>query len=290
MGLQQQIAEAIMIAIDELGGDPQGAIDAALRHRTIHDWLSQETTKIALAGGAEMLIPGIQGLTIPAGITYLLHKMAHISWGIGALQGAYIVETVDYSDLRNILALWANASYYNAQILEFRALSVNAFDYALTDEGSEIIVQRLQAATAQDDQVMVNTLRVLRNLAGSLAHDERAATMFRALMGVEHTNQALVLARRRAAELPEPMRERQEINARISTRLAGRLAAQISTRVPARFVMGFIPVAGAVFNAIFNAQTLRSMANTAVKYYEKGLTREELEVLPLQPGTPGATL
>ena len=212
MGLQQQIAEAIMIAIDELGGDPQGAIDAALRHKDVDSWLSQETTKIAFAGGAEMIIPGIQGLTIPAGISYLLHKMAHISWGIGALKGAYITETVDYSDLRNILALWANASYYNASILEFRAISLDAFQYALTQDGNAALVERLQSADAQDDTVMKNTLYVVRSLAGTLAEDERATGMLRSLIGSEATDDALVLARRRAADMPESFKERQEID------------------------------------------------------------------------------
>jgi hypothetical protein len=288
MGLQQQIAEAIMIAIDELGGDPQGAIDAALRHKDVDSWLSQETTKIAFAGGAEMIIPGIQGLTIPAGISYLLHKMAHISWGIGALKGAYITETVDYSDLRNILALWANASYYNASILEYRAISLRAFTYALTQDGNDAITSRIQSAAGQDDHVMTNTLYVLRSLAGTLADDERAITMMRSLVGTDATDDALMLARERAADMPESFKERQEINARISTRLAGRLAAQISARVPARLVMGFIPIAGAVVNAIFNAQTLRSMANTAEKYYDKAVTRQELETLLVQPSNPGA--
>ena len=52
--------------------------------------------------------PVCTAFTIPTGVSYLLHKMGYISWGIGALKGAYIVETEAYSDLRNILALWAN--------------------------------------------------------------------------------------------------------------------------------------------------------------------------------------
>ena len=66
MGLQEQIAEAIVIAFDELGGDPQGAVNAAVQHDTIESWLQQETTKIAVAGGVEMAIPGLHALTIPS--------------------------------------------------------------------------------------------------------------------------------------------------------------------------------------------------------------------------------
>ena len=69
MGLQEQIAEAIVIAFDELGGDPQNAVNAAMEHDTVESWLQQETTKIAVAGGIEMAIPGLHALTIPAGST-----------------------------------------------------------------------------------------------------------------------------------------------------------------------------------------------------------------------------
>ena len=103
MSLQEQIAVAITSAFEELGGDANQAVEAARHHSRVDDWVQQETAKIAVAGGVEMAIPGIHALTIPAGITFLLHKMATISWGIGAIKGAYIVETSQYSDLRNIL-------------------------------------------------------------------------------------------------------------------------------------------------------------------------------------------
>lgn len=35
MGLQEQIAEAIVIAFDELGGDPQDAVNAALKQKSV---------------------------------------------------------------------------------------------------------------------------------------------------------------------------------------------------------------------------------------------------------------
>ena len=111
MGLQEQVAEAIVIAFDDLGGDPQDAVLDAMSHDSLESWTNQEIVMVGLAGGAEMAIPGIHALTIPAGIAYLIHKMAYISWGIGAIKGAYVIETAQHSDLRNILTLWANNSY-----------------------------------------------------------------------------------------------------------------------------------------------------------------------------------
>jgi hypothetical protein len=63
------------------------------------------------------------------------------------------------------------------------------------------------------------------------------------------------------------------MNPRISAKLAGRLAANISTRIPARLVMGWIPLAGPILNAFLNAQTLRSMADSAISYYDNALSR-----------------
>lgn len=274
MGLQEQIAEAIIIAFDELGGDPQSAVDAALRHDSIASWVQQETTKIAVAGGAEMLIPGLHALTIPAGISYLLHKMAHITWGIGALKGAYIVETARHSDLRNVLTLWANSSYYNAHLLDYMAISLEALEYALTQEGAEA----LAAATAKDTDegnVVVRTLLVLQELALDFGGDERAQRLYASLSDNTPVEQMVLTAKQRPAVSTRTLNR--PLDRRMSTRLALQLSARISARVPARLAMGFIPLAGAVVNAFFNAQTLQSMVTSADKYYDNLLSRASLQ-------------
>lgn len=275
MGLQEQIAEAIILAFDELGGDPQRAVDAALRHDTVESWRQQELVITSAAGGIEMAIPGLHALTIPAGISYLIHKMAYISWGIGALKGNYVVETPQYSDLRNILTLWANASYFNAHIIDHLAVSVDAFTYVLTDDGYKTL-QQLVANGEDKENVVFNTLRMMDTLAKSFPGDERAQEIVRAISGME-TEELVISARDNfagtdAGTLDKPL------NSRISARLAGRLAARISARVPARLVMGFIPFAGPIVNAIFNAQSLNSMADIAEKYYDNPLRASSLVV------------
>lgn len=276
MRLQQQIAEAIIIAFEELGGDPQRAIDAAMRHSSVDKWISQETARIAAAGGAEMIIPGLHALTIPAGISYLLHRMAAISWGVGALKGAYVVETPDYSDLRNILALWANGGYFNAHVIDHLAVSVDVFTHVLTEDGQAELQQGLDRARAeQRDNALIGTLRVLEAIAIQYGGDERSQRMLRVLAGSEAADAALLGARERWPGAPAPDIER-PLNRRISARLAGRLAAQISMRVPARMVVGFVPIAGAVVNAFFNAQTLRSMAQSAEIYYDRQFRPKDL--------------
>lgn len=271
MSLQEQIAEAIIIAFDELGGDPLKAVESAQRHADIESWVQQETTKIAFAGGAEMAIPGLHALTIPAGISYLLHKMAIIGWGIGAIKGAHIIETPQHSDLRNILTLWGNSSYYNPHLLEHVAVDRALFETCLTDDGLKTLETAIETAqTAEREPVYIQTLMMMHNLASGFASDEAAAQLLR-LESKYHTETERLInqARPRATQFETNVSAPPD--SRISAKLAGRLAARISMRIPARFVMGFVPFAGALVNAFFNAQTLRSYADTAEKYYDRRL-------------------
>jgi hypothetical protein len=279
MGLQEQIADAITSAFEELGGEPNNVVEAARHHSRVDDWVQQETAKIAVAGGVEMAIPGLHALTIPAGITFLLHKMATISWGIGAIRGAYVVETAQYSDLRNILTLWANSSYYTPHIMDYVAIKMDLFTYVCTSEG----YQKLEAAIANSDanntdNVIVNTLHVLKSLVDELAEDERAKLMVQHIAGEEDAHRAIAASEGR---LPQTAARNVSTtkSRRISTRLATKLATRIGARVPARFVMGFIPLAGPIVNAFFNAQTLMDMADTAKKYYDHPFTIKQLDEL-----------
>lgn len=272
MGLQEQVAEAIVIAFDDLGGDPQDAIDAALKHDTVASWRQQETATIAVAGGVEMAIPGLHALTIPAGIAFLIHKMAYLSWGIGTIKGAYVVETAQYSDLRNILTLWANSSYYNAHILEHMAVSMDAFEYVLTEDGYQTLASSLE--NVDNKNVVVKTLGLLQNLVYDFGGDERAQLLVQSITGREEMEEMVVSAKDNVPQRVDVFA--QEMERRISNKLALNLAGRISARVPARFVMGFVPFAGPIVNAFFNAQALLSMAESAEKYYDNQLSKATL--------------
>ena len=272
MSLEETIAEAIITAVEELGGNPRDAVDAATRCRNVDEWLNQETTKLALAGGAEMIIPGLHTLTIPAGISYLIHKLAHISWGIGALKGAYIIETSEHSDLRNILTLWANDSHFNASLLEHLAISADSVDYALSKDGQKAMKKLLDES--QDDTLR-NSLRLLQQTAKSYAGDERGQQVMMLIAGEESAQSTLASAQAlKFEEIDLP--EGKPLGRKVSTKLAGKLAARLASRLPAKFLVGFLPIAGAVVNAFLNAQTLHSMAEAAEKYYDRRLRVEHL--------------
>jgi hypothetical protein len=250
-------------------------VDAAMDCESVGQWITQETTKLALAGGAEMIIPGLHAFTIPTGISYLLHKLAYISWGIGALKGAYIIETESHSDLRNILALWANNTHFNASIIEHLAISVDALQWALSDEGQKNMPKLLQSQT---DETTLRTYRILQELAENyVAGDERGYLVVESIAGVATAQDMLTTGKINVKPLDDnAVIFTRPLGRKISTRLAGKLASQLGTRIPARVIVGFVPLAGAVVNAFMNAQTLQSMAESAEKYYDRRLREAHL--------------
>ncbi|MCY3976774.1 MAG: hypothetical protein OXG23_01630 [Chloroflexi bacterium] len=274
MGLEDTIAEAIIMAMDELAGNPQRAVKSALDCESPAQWIRQETTKLAVIGGAEMVVPGLHSFTIPTGVSYLLHKMGTISWGIGALKGAYIVETEAYSDLRNILALWANEASFDAKIIEHLAISLDALRWALSEEGQAALPDLLEA---QVDETTLRSYHILQKLAENfVADDERGYAIAEAMLGVEAAAGLLATGKEQVNHLNCEVMLTRPLGRKISRRLAYKLASRISARVPAKMIVGFIPIAGAVVNAFLNVQTIQSMAEAAEKYYDRRLRREHL--------------
>ena len=277
MGLEDTLAEAIIMAMDELAGNPQNAVEAAMDCQSVPQWINQETTKLALVGGAEMVIPGLHALTIPTGISYLLHKMGYIGWGIGALKGAYVIETEAYSDLRNILALWANDTHFNASLIEHLAISVEALGWAMTAEGQKIMPKLLES---HRDETALRTFHILQALAENyVAGDERGFLVVESIAGRQAAEEMLIQGKSNVKPLGNEVILTRPLGRKISRRLAGKLASRLGGRIPARFIVGFVPLAGAAVNAFLNAQTLQSMAEAAEKYYDRRLRRQHLEAV-----------
>ena len=275
MALEDTIAEAIVIAMDELAGDPRKAVAAAMECATVTQWVNQETTKLALVGGAEMVIPGLHAFTIPTGISYLLHKMGHISWGVGGLKGAFIVETQAYSDLRNILALWANESHFDARIIEHLAISLECLQWTLSADGQAAMPALLGSA---GDETTLRTYHILQKLAEHyVAGDERGRLIVEAMASPQFAGELLRDGERNLRHMNSEVMLARPMGRKISWRLARKLAARLGTRIPAKMIVGIVPLAGAVVNAFLNAQTVGSMAEAAEKYYDRRLRLEHLQ-------------
>ena len=276
MGLEDTIAEAIVMALDELAGNPQNAVASAMDCESVTQWINQETTKLALVGGAEMVVPGLHAFTIPTGISYLLHKMGYISWGIGALKGAFVIETEAYSDLRNILALWANDTHFNASIIEHLAISLECLSWAMTAEGQAAMPALLGASS---DETTLRTYHILQRLAENyVAGDERGFLMVEAICGTPFAKELLDAGKANVQHRDSEVMLTRPLGRKVSWRLASKLASRLGTRIPARLIVGFVPLAGAIANAFLNIQTVQSMAEAAEKYYDRQLQREHLEV------------
>ena len=275
MGLEDNIAEAIVMALDELAGDPERAVSAAMDCESAAQWIKQETTKLALIGGAEMVVPGLHAFTIPTGVSYLLHKMGAISWGIGALKGAYVIETEAYSDLRNILALWAKEGRFDASVIEHLAISLDALQWVMTAEGQAAMPALLDAAEAT---ATLRSYHVAQKLAENfVAGDERGYGIVKAMIGEAAAAAMLSAGQANVKHLHCEVMLTRPLGRKVSRRLAARLASRIGARIPARMIVGFLPVAGAIANSFMNVQTIQSMAAAAEKYYDRRLQRQHLE-------------
>ena len=275
MGLEDNIAEAIVTAMDELAGNPERAVKAAVDCESVPQWIKQETTKLALIGGAEMVVPGLHAFTIPTGVSYLLHKMGYISWGIGTLKGAYVIETEAYSDLRNILALWANEGQFDASIIEHLAISLDALSWVLTAEGQAAMPALLDSSK---DTATLRTYHILQKLAENLvAGNDRGYAVVEAMLGVETAAEMLRVGKESVNHLNCEVMLTRPFGRKVGRRLASRLASRIGTRIPARMIVGFLPVAGAIANSFMNVQTIQSMTAVAEKYYDRRLRLEHLQ-------------
>ena len=275
MGLEDTIAEAIIMALDELAGNPQRAVASALDCDSAEQWIKQETTKLAIVGGVEMVVPGLHAFTIPSGVSYLLHKLGYISWGIGALKGAYVVETEAYSDLRNILALWANEGHFDASLIEHLAVSLDAFKWTLSVEGQAAMPALLGSSA---DTTTLRTYHILQRLAENLvAGDERGYAVLESMLDADAAEDLLSSAKENVNHLKSEVMLTRPLGRKVSWRLASKLASRIGTRIPAKMIVGFLPVAGAIANAFLNVQTMQSMTGVAEKYYDRRLRREHLE-------------
>ena len=275
MGLEDTIAEAIVMAMDELAGNPQLAVASAMDCESVTQWINQETTKLAIVGGAEMVIPGLHAFTIPTGISYLLHKMGYISWGIGALKGAFVIETKAYSDLRNILALWANDTHFDASLIEHLSISLACLEWAMTAEGQAAMPKLLDSSA---DQTTLRSYHILQKLAENyVAGDERGLMVVEAMAGKGAADALLAQGETNVSHLHSEVMLTRPLGRKVSWRLASKLASRLGTRIPARLIVGFVPVAGAVANAFLNVRTIQSVTEAAEKYYDRRLRLEHLQ-------------
>ena len=149
-------------------------------------------------------------------------------------------KTEAYSDLRNILALWANESDFNARIIEHLAISLEALRWALSAEGQAAMPDLLEAPV---DETTLRSFHILQKLAEQfVAGDERGYAIVEAMLGADEAARTLAAGKENVAHLNCEVMLTRPLGRKISRRLAYKLASRISARVPAKMIVGFVPV------------------------------------------------
>jgi hypothetical protein len=98
--------DVIAKALEQVGGDPSDAMEAARRYSSVQPWINSQVLQAAAAGALAMSVPGAHAPALVADMAWLLRKMAVCSWGVGAIHGRPVDALVD---LQVILAHWSGA-------------------------------------------------------------------------------------------------------------------------------------------------------------------------------------
>lgn len=287
MGLQDEIEIFITEQFDKYRLYDDGkhwldAYEAAQKVNSLDQWVFNEVSKGALAGAAEMAIPGLGIPLAIAGISYLLYQMAKVSWGIAGLKDAVVSETEGASDLGNILSLWGKDSSTSPAFLALSTATVKEF---VTNEkfqnGVSGFIEENSSATdtlseentgkLSSDQLILNSIVLLPIIAGIVTKSPRSAHMV-GTVGLSATMSLSTKMARKQLSKQLGKRVGKGIGKRVTTTVATRLA----TRAGSRAVLTWIPVVGAVANGALNLTTLQSMKNSALEYYEKKLEVEDV--------------
>ncbi|GJM40092.1 MAG: hypothetical protein DHS20C20_03740 [Ardenticatenaceae bacterium] len=287
MGLQDEIEIFITDQFDKYrlyddGKNWLDAYEAAQKVNSLDQWAFNEVSKGAIAGAAEMAIPGLGIPLAVAGISYLLYQMAKVGWGIGALQGAMISETEGASDLGNILSLWGKDSSISPAFL---ALSTGVVtEYISNEDFQNRVFGFIEENSSADDsssdestgklstdQLILNSIVLLPIVAGMITKTPRSAR----LVGTVGVSATMSIGTKMARkQLSKQMGKR--VGRGIGKRVATTVATRLATRAGSRVVLTWIPVVGAAANGALNLTTLQSMKNSALEYYEKKLTIEDV--------------
>lgn len=303
MGLQEQISDFVYERFNQyrLSGVHETAIADAQKAKTLDNWINQERAIGAVAGAAEMAIPGLGGVTMIAGITYLLHKMARLSWGIGTLKGAVPVEREDISDLNNVLAVWSNDSRYGSHLVAFKAISLNLLNEymnsdSLQDQVDEFLDEYEETNTTelndaldkaeQNERIIRNSIPLLPLMASQLVRDDTSSKLLQVIglsaAGSMLTRSAQRYAGKKAAQkaIQRSLSKRvaqKTLSKGITRKVATKVGIRFAAKVPGRFAMSWIPIAGAVINGALSVSSLNSMRDASIAYYSEQLTRDDLE-------------
>jgi hypothetical protein len=237
----QITADAVTWAFDQLGGEPEAAVNAA-RGWTYGGWVTSQAAQAGAASGAAAILPGLHIPALVADLAFLLHKMAYCSWGVGEINNCVVLGKADF---QNIRAVWSGAS--TPEELPFRAISKAAFTSALV--GGSVMVGGVSVAAIAGTAVGQRILVQLAQKAGEVA-----------------AKQILLKAAGKGGAKTVLAGSGQFVT-KLSGKLAAKVGAKFGTKLGAKGLLGWIPLIGAAASAAINAYFIKSIASSAWDYY-----------------------
>ena len=189
-------AGAVINAINALA-NPQSALSSATNdYNSIGSWKFWQTIQTVASGAFANFIP-VAHIPASAGdVLFLMHKMAHVAWGIGALHDCPLDNAKE--DMAIILGLWAQAIEEN-QLNEIFDKWTDTGVLALSNAGRSAPNSVLQSPVMETQEKIVlekGGAKAMGVVGGLLLRKiaTTAATRFSALAGGKYISGFFLLA------------------------------------------------------------------------------------------------
>ena len=246
---EELLADTLISQFSKLGGDPKEAVRSAQKYNNSKDWIRYHKSQTIAAGVGSGLIPGAGLALMSADLTFLLHKLSYMSWGIGAIRGCKVYSKADFL---HILHIWGEDE---TEMGDLSAVSYG-FIKAVNAAASLHEFMQLDQLSEIQELVIYNELGKLYSAQGSIA---QALSHW----GNHHGNHGLKvkIGRKKLAK----------VSVKLSQKLAKKLATKIVSKMAAKFLLGFVPIVGAAVSAYLNHWLMEGIGSSAERYYSKAI-------------------
>jgi len=244
---EELLADTLMSQFTMLGGNPEEAVRSARKYARVGEWVSYHKAQTVAAGVGSGILPGASVLLMSADLSFLLHKLAYMSWGIGAIRGCKVHSKPDF--LR-ILQIWSEMEDGRGDLMAVSYGFVKAVDAAVSLSS---LMQLAQLDEAQQLAVY-NELGRLYQAHGKVSSAIDSWGNYEGVKGVK-----VKIARKKLLK----------ISAKLSQKLAKKLASKIASKIAAKYLLGMLPLLGAAASGYINHWMMEGIANSALAYYGK---------------------
>ena len=262
------VNDAVISAFEQLGGDARQAVNSASQY-TLDEWVGRQQAQVIAAGTGANLVPGAHALALTADMAFLIHKMAHTSWGIGGIMGCEVFGKPDFVNILDVwtgravneLDYWAVSTpfYHGVRQIMQNKTYWSPLEWAAIDAVDPyVLCNEIYYLISEDAQAFEEFSKVISSM-GDLSPSEIA--------NAAPQDEAILrdLTTRAANQVVSKMNT--GVVGRLVPALAGQVAAKLVTRLATKAVTGFVPLLGAVVGGGLNYWFIQSIAQSARIYY-----------------------